>query len=865
MKKFLPIVITICLISISSFTQTTRHWSGGGIDGSFSDKNNWDGITIPVPGDNLYFDLALNSSVQHWAFCDYGANSFFNEIIIFNGTDGISIHGNYTHANKFENHDSPDLFWLMNYLGVGNIAGNNLQINPLGGDILVKGELWDAIPQTVSTVSMDCNAANNVTLQVNGNNNLLLYSNIIEDNTGGIYNASLQLMAGSNPTVILYGSNSYTGISAINGGKLQLNHLGGTTLPITNNVAVNGGILQISTNQTLNDLSLETGSTLIVDDGVTLTINGTFHQNGGIVNLNTTGSIVYGTNACLTYGGSVAQVTGSELTAILPNLTIQNTSSGDIRLNSPVAVTGIFTPAAGTLTTNGNLTLKSTSISNTAMVGVVGGIVNGNITLERFIPGAQRSFRFLTPGVTTSSSIHANWQEGATSNTNNPNPHYGTHITGNTVDQTNGFDATETGNPSLFVFSNDRNQSWGSGINNTNTNVLTAGQAYRILIRGDRSTDLTNDNPTITATTLRATGILQTGNINFNTTSTPAISGNLNDYSFIGNPYWAPVDWESLAVNNISSTYWLWDPTMAGTNNRGAYVAYNGTSHTGNAGAINKYIQAGQAIFIQTTGSNPSLLFTENNKAVNSANFTTTFEAPTNQRIDIKLNLANTSNSADAAVLVFNNSFHQEIGMEDAKKLNNPDENIAVNNNNQLLSIDARPLPTENDTIHLSLTNLLSNAYTIKLSTQNLEPLNSSIFLFDKYTQQNYLVDRSGAITEVPYAITADTASKASNRLMLVFKSQSSATTLSDITDKFEVNILTNPITDHLILNFASPKQGNTTIRLMGSNGQPLNTLNMGMQQKGQLTIPVHQYSRGLMLVEVQIGNDTVVKKVIKN
>ena len=100
---------------------------------------------------------------------------------------------------------------------------------------------------------------------------------------------------------------------------------------------------------------------------------------------------------------------------------------------------------------------------------------------------------------------------------------------------------------------------------------------------------------------------------------------------------------------------------------------------------------------------------------------------------------------------------------------------------------------------------------------------------------------------------------------MLVFKSQSSATTLSDITDKFEVNILTNPITDHLILNFASPKQGNTTIRLMGSNGQPLNTLNMGMQQKGQLTIPVHQYSRGLMLVEVQIGNDTVVKKVIKN
>jgi autotransporter passenger strand-loop-strand repeat protein len=52
--------------------------------------------------------------------------------------------------------------------------------------------------------------------------------------------------------------------------------MGGTTLPSTNNVVVNNGTLRISSNQTLNNLTVASGATLIVDAGVTLTINGIY-------------------------------------------------------------------------------------------------------------------------------------------------------------------------------------------------------------------------------------------------------------------------------------------------------------------------------------------------------------------------------------------------------------------------------------------------------------------------------------------------------------------------------------------------------------------------------------------------------------
>ena len=630
----------------------------------------------------------------------------------------------------------------------------------------------------------------------------------------------------------------------------------GTAPVSTDNVI----IPNIATQPTISVSTIASCNNITINTGATLTVTGTLQIGGSISNSGT----IIATSGTITMNGSSAQAIPANTfsTNTIQNLTINNSSG--VTLGGVLNVTGVFTPTSGTFNTGGYLTLKSTSITNTAMVGQAGGAVSGNVTVERYIPGAQRSFRFLSPGVTTSTSIHANWQEGATSSTNNPNPGYGTDITGNIVDQTNGFDGTATGNASLFTFNNGT-QTWGA-ISNTNSNTLTAGQAYRILIRGDRSTNLTTNTPAITSTTLRATGTLKTGAITFSTITTPALSGTTNNYNFIGNPYWAPVDWTSLLKNHVSDTYYLWDPTRAGSNGRGAYVSYTiGTGGSG-GGAINQYIQPGQAFFVQTTGASPIILFDETNKAVNSANLTTTFGAEaTKPRLNIELFINGNTNSADATALVFDNNFSIGVGNEDANKFTNPDENIAINNNNTLLGLDGRPLPNANDTIQISTTNLLSTAYTLKVSANNFGNYNGDVAIIDKYTNQTYPIDKAGAVTQVSYNITTDAASSAANRFVVVFNTKTIATTITDPIDKFGVVIAGNPVSNQIIVNYAAPKAGNTNIRLVNENGQNVSTMSLGMQQQGQVIIPVKQYASGMYLVEVQIGSDTVIKKVMKN
>ncbi len=195
-------------------------------------------------------------------------------------------------------------------------------------------------------------------------------SNLILDATNGATALSLG------------GANTYNGLTTISGGVLQLNKTGGGTLPATNDVLINNagpffGQLQVSSNQILNNLTLESGCNLIVDNGVVLTINGTFNHNGGNIILNGTGSISYGAGATLSYGGSVAQITGTA-PAEWPTLNgpasliINNTNGVTLNATGGRAIGGALTLTNGILKTTTLLTMNAGSnvaaVSNTSFV-----------------------------------------------------------------------------------------------------------------------------------------------------------------------------------------------------------------------------------------------------------------------------------------------------------------------------------------------------------------------------------------------------------------------------------------------------------------------------------------------------------------
>ncbi|CAA9480870.1 MAG: hypothetical protein AVDCRST_MAG96-1002, partial [uncultured Segetibacter sp.] len=345
------------------------------------------------------------------------------------------------------------------------------------------------------------------------------------------------------------------------------------------------------------DISASANSLVNVDQS-TIKIAGSTASAGAIDARNGTAEL---------NGSAAQQIAAASFNAkTVKALTINNTSGATV--NDTLNITDVLTVSNGNLISQGFLTLKSNE-SNTARVAPVTSAalvpISGDVIVERFVT-PKRAVRFLTAPVNASTNIRTNWMEGVynlnTSGNNNPVPNFGTHITG-AGGHLNRFDETITNNPSLFTF-NNQTQNWVAA---TNTDTLMkAGQAFRIMVRGSRSTNLNSNTAEPSPTTLRAKGELVTGTVvlkkpgDGGTPGMPDLASAPNAYSFIANPYASPVDWLKIDLNDISSSMYIFDPTISGSSGRGSYVSFNRS--VGSSGVssnpdskIDNNIQSGQA------------------------------------------------------------------------------------------------------------------------------------------------------------------------------------------------------------------------------------------------------------------------------
>lgn len=520
---------------------------------------------------------------------------------------------------------------------------------------------------------------------------------------------------------------------------------------------------------------------LTIQLGATVTIsNGTLKTNGTI---SATGGNIIATNGGFELTGTSAQTIPANLFSenTIKNLTIDNaagvTLAGTLRLTGWL---GFGSVSNSVFATGGHLTLGSTATA-TANVGNIsnGNSISGDVVVERYIP-AKRSFRFLTAPVNSSASIKNNWMEGV-NNTNtstwlDPYPGYGTHITG-PGSSTNGFDATNTNNPSMFTYNNSTG-TW-STIPNT-WGVLTAGTPYRILVRGSRAVDLSNNAAAPSITTLRATGTLQQGTVTLakpgggGTTGMPTLSATTGGYSFVANPYASVVDWHMLEKSYLSSTIYVWDPTVTGSNGRGAYVAYNDLLGSNNnaTSVLDNYIQSGQAFFVQTTGPNPALIFKEQYKALPFRAVYRGANAIANMSVQVLLpQQILGGGAADGVKAFYDSAFADSVGIEDSYHFNNLDENLGIVSQGQVLSLEGRSPVRATDTLQLKMWQMTQPAYAFKISMFNFGP-GVQAFLEDTYTHTSTPIT-SDDTTLVPFAITSDTASANKTRFRIVYKQAS--------------------------------------------------------------------------------------------
>ena len=193
-------------------------------------------------------------------------------------------------------------------------------------------------------------------------------------------------------------------------------------------------------------------------------------------------------------------------------------------------------------------------------------------------------------------------------------------------------------------------------------------------------------------TVLRSTGSLITGSqtFNYNTSN--------EEFALIGNPYQANVDGK-LLLNSAGSTglsnnfLYVYDPNL---NERGAYVTVDLSTESGaptpSISAANKYVQPGQAFFVQATGPS-SIRFEEQFKAVQTPSLTVFNESPASGNIQLSIG---TSEQAlmDELKVVFDDVYNDNVNNNDALKFYNQDETIGMMVGESLLSIQKRTLPT---------------------------------------------------------------------------------------------------------------------------------------------------------------------------
>ena len=522
-------------------------------------------------------------------------------------------------------------------------------------------------------------------------------------------------------------------------------------------------------------LDLSNGKVTITP-GTTLTA-GRITRLAQATGLSSTGVLVSSATSNLSVTGiATATYTGASdlyFDAIYDTIKNLTTSNHSVTLRSLLNITagknpGVLQVNSGTFTTSDALTLKS-DINGTASIAQSAGTISGKITIERFIH-ARRAWRLIGAPVTLTNAptINASWQEGATGSSANPNPGFGTHITYGA--ESDGFDQ----NPQKTFSVRVRNSSaaW-VGIPATNKTLITDYPAYFIFIRGNRSYDILSTTNVTTPTT---TILRVTGNVNQGIQAAKPIAA--SGLTLVANPYACPVSFASIvnSSSNLKKRIRVWDPTLAGAKGVGAWVILDGTSGTYKATpssvSVSALLQAGQGFFVESSDgvNNGSMVINESAKDAtgNTISSDRIGEADTDTSLAINLKLFNNDSTtaiADGVLFNFNTANNDSIDNNDATKMNNFGENLAIKESS-LLSISDRTLPLAGDSLRLNFTSAKNASYQFEVVPSSMS--NQLLSLYDKYLN-TFSPISSTDTTRITFSVnTAVEASKASDRFTIV-------------------------------------------------------------------------------------------------
>ncbi|MBU3663503.1 MAG: T9SS type A sorting domain-containing protein [Bacteroidetes bacterium] len=562
---------------------------------------------------------------------------------------------------------------------------------------------------------------------------------------------------------------------------------------------------------------------ITIDSGATLTVSGTLEITG---NLSTLGTID-AANGNIILNGTAAQTLDAK-GGTVQNLTINNAAG--VALTGALNLTGILTPTAGVLTTGGNLTLKSSALTTASIASNLSGsnYISGNVTVERFIPGGRRAFRFFSHPF--SNAVALSNMIGTT----------GLVITGQ-GGATNGFDESTLNNPSAFTF----NEATFDGTNNSGwsaftstSNSIAVGAGMRALHRGSRSqlpAIVQASPPTPQSATIAWSGPITTGSKTFSMLKTAGANGGWN---LIGNPYPSAVNIGTIASGNRNSigTFSVWNP------NAGTTGAYQTISF-----GADYILPSGSAFFINTPNA-ATFTFTEADKSTATPAVLFKNDELMQHAMEIKLwsdssihwdnfVLRNRSNLTDAYEYT-----------ADGLKMKNSNVNFyTVSSDNKNLAIDNRPLDESKE---VKLAFETSSPYHFTFKVAHIQMPGLEVYLADKFANKEVLLTSN---TAYDFVTTADAASQGAERFKLKFKNVPTTSVSELSTAKNAFSLYPNPASSTIHLSLANPV-GTHTYAIYNQLGVQVKTGELNFDNQRSHAIQIETLASGIYFVKLDGG-----------
>ena len=595
---------------------------------------------------------------------------------------------------------------------------------------------------------------------------------------------------------------------------------------------------------------VQNSGTLTIAAGATATLNGGATGSGFIKGSTTSNLVIGGTSTLGTY--NFDQSTPGA-TNVLKDLTLNGSTTATLgnTLNITAGATAgtVIVGSGTTLTTGGNLIIKSNA-TGTARIGTSSGTISGDVVVERYLPATRRAYRFLAAPVTTTGGVYASWQESGTNAAG-----LGIQVSGiagaapGGVDDNTGLDKTLTGNSSMFTYSGS---AWAA-VTNTKTTQLTPGAGFRVLVRGDRTTDLyASSTPAATATTIKATGVVGQGEITIN-----AVAG----FNLLGNPYPSSIDWNTTGwgtarnATNVYDAIYIYNPANVASVSSMTYPVYlNGVSTNGGSNII----RSGQAFFVEAAAG-ASIKFLETYKSTEVTGGFFRSATPEMMRVTYMQN----NEHLDDIVIRYNDDAQASFDPRfDAISMGGDANGLASFKNADRLAIHTRPTAVGEDSIALSVRNTTTGNYQLKFSEMEGFAASTDITLLDKFLNVQYDVKQDSIVN---FDITTDVNSKGDDRFWLFYNHKSTGINQQALA-KNKINVYPNPASSviNMSLKLTANQKSTYTYNIYNQLGAMVQAGEVDFANGKQAQINIDAFSAGVYFITASNGKDLQTIKFVK-